>query len=75
MCCSRHHQEQLHADNAETYPLDVAKNCVCPGDSGYGCCGAWTSAEDKLCDRCRNHCKPTQENKSIQEKETVNVGA
>lgn len=74
MCCSGRHGHHTHEENAETYPLDPNRYCLCPGDfhdnvkypitrenvARQGmCCGA-QSGDDGLCDRCRTHCAKEQ---------------
>jgi hypothetical protein len=56
MCCAQYHGGQ-HEPHAEQYPTDPRRNCQCAeGVQGVVCCGALTSAEDGLCDRCRRNC-------------------
>lgn len=70
MCCMSRHGGHWHAQDAETYPDDESRYCLCPGDfhdndahpitranvAEVGmCCGA-QSGDDGLCDRCRTHC-------------------
>lgn len=64
MCCASSHGGHQHAPDAEVYPWDWENYCLCMGYGlgvagtvqRSGCCGA-QSGDDKLCDRCREHCQ------------------